>query len=288
MNVTHGIRPRGWIGIGELSRRTGVPVRTIRFYCDEGVLESGRSSGGHRAFDPVAAVDRLALVRRLRGLGLGLGAIAEVLGGSRSVAEAAAAERRAVEAELGELTRRREVLRAVTDPGRAHREVTAFWSRILEPLPAELFDAFLEMNAPAPTDEPDPRRLLAYGELVGMISEPGLSAAMSRLLWRSDPAGVRHPRALLTGVAEACESVGGLLVANEPPRAGAELDRFVAAHARARGVRDTAGLRRRLLSGATDSDERVQRYWSLTAEITGTVTTGAAHYWLYEALTRSA
>ena len=56
------------VGIGELSRLIGVPVRTIRFYCDEGLVQPHRSSGGHRLFDP-AAVDRLRLVRRLRALG---------------------------------------------------------------------------------------------------------------------------------------------------------------------------------------------------------------------------
>ncbi|NEA25565.1 MerR family transcriptional regulator, partial [Actinomadura bangladeshensis] len=66
---------------------TGVSVRTIRFYCDEGVLEPGRSAGGHRRFDR-SAVDRLRLVRRLRALGLGLPAIAAVLTGECALAEA--------------------------------------------------------------------------------------------------------------------------------------------------------------------------------------------------------
>ncbi|WP_278264786.1 MerR family transcriptional regulator [Nocardia sp. AG03] len=35
------------ITIGELARRTGLSVRTIRFYCDEGILESRRSAGDH-------------------------------------------------------------------------------------------------------------------------------------------------------------------------------------------------------------------------------------------------
>ncbi len=75
------------LGIGELARRTGVPVRTIRFYCDEGVLEPVRTAGGHRRFDG-AAIDRLTLVRRLRGLGLGLRPITDVLAGRCSLDEA--------------------------------------------------------------------------------------------------------------------------------------------------------------------------------------------------------
>ncbi|NUS93014.1 MAG: MerR family transcriptional regulator, partial [Nocardia sp.] len=38
---------RDAVSIGEAARRTGVPVRTIRFYCDEGLLVTGRTTGGH-------------------------------------------------------------------------------------------------------------------------------------------------------------------------------------------------------------------------------------------------
>ncbi|WP_217919824.1 MerR family transcriptional regulator [Actinomadura sp. BRA 177] len=109
------------LGIGDLAALTGVSVRTIRFYCDEGVLEPGRSAGGHRRFDR-SAVDRLRLVRRLRTLGLGLPAIVAVLTGDRSLAEAVAAERRAADAELAALAWRRASLRAIEARG------TSCWS----------------------------------------------------------------------------------------------------------------------------------------------------------------
>ncbi|WP_373281250.1 MerR family transcriptional regulator [Nocardia testacea] len=38
-----------------MARTTGLTVRTIRFYCDEGILESQRSAGGHRMFDADSA-----------------------------------------------------------------------------------------------------------------------------------------------------------------------------------------------------------------------------------------
>ncbi|MDN2497374.1 MerR family transcriptional regulator, partial [Nocardia nova] len=103
-----------------MSERTGVPVRTIRFYCDEGVLDAHRSAVGHRLFDPATAVNHLQLVRRLRTLGLGLQAITAVLTGTTSIADAVAAERAALDAELEALTWRRAVLAAVEDasPGR--------------------------------------------------------------------------------------------------------------------------------------------------------------------------
>ncbi|MGH3589360.1 MAG: MerR family transcriptional regulator, partial [Pseudonocardia sp.] len=90
------------LGIGDLAALTGVPVRTIRFYCDEGILPSRRSAGGHRRFAR-SAVERLDLVRRLRGLGLGLPAITTVLTGERSIADAVAAERAALDREVATL-----------------------------------------------------------------------------------------------------------------------------------------------------------------------------------------
>ncbi|MGO4683534.1 MerR family transcriptional regulator [Hyphomicrobium sp. 2TAF46] len=48
--------------IGELSRRTGVSVRMLRYYEDEGILQPARRDSGYRDFGP--AEERL--VRRIR------------------------------------------------------------------------------------------------------------------------------------------------------------------------------------------------------------------------------
>ncbi|MEU1427215.1 MerR family transcriptional regulator [Nocardia sp. NPDC005746] len=301
--MTHDTHER-LIGIGELARRSGVPVRTIRFYCDEGVLAARRSTGGHRMFEPVSALERLLLVRRLRAVGVGLAAIIAVVDGRRSVEDAVLGERRVVEAELaaltwrqaalaavadappGERARRLELVAVVRDRGRATDTVVRFWRRVLEPLTPEMFDAFVDMNVPEPID-PTSAELLAFAELVNAVGDPGLYQAVSRQLWRADQERITHRRALLDGVAWACAAAGPQVVANRPPGPGPELDQFVDVHARARGESDSPGFRRRLLSGAIDSDERVLRYWSLTAEVTGALTTGAAQQWLHGALERS-
>ncbi len=52
--------------IGQLAARTGLSVRTLRFYADAGVLpEAGRTESGYRLFGP-DAVARARLVRTLR------------------------------------------------------------------------------------------------------------------------------------------------------------------------------------------------------------------------------
>lgn len=65
--------------IGELSRRTGLPVRTIRFYSDSGVVApTPRSPAGYRRYD-LDALLRLELLRTLRELGMDLPTIQRVL-----------------------------------------------------------------------------------------------------------------------------------------------------------------------------------------------------------------
>lgn len=65
--------------IGELSRRTGTKVQTIRYYEQIGLmLEAGRTAGGQRRYAPVD-LDRLAFIRHARQLGFPLDAIRELL-----------------------------------------------------------------------------------------------------------------------------------------------------------------------------------------------------------------
>ena len=61
--------------IGELSRRSGVPVKTIRHYSDVGVLPpSAKSEAGYRLYSE-AGRSRLELIRTFRAAGFGLPAI---------------------------------------------------------------------------------------------------------------------------------------------------------------------------------------------------------------------
>jgi MerR family transcriptional regulator, heat shock protein HspR len=55
----------GW-SIAEVSRRTGIPPTTLRFYEKElpGLLPIHKTRGGHRRYSP-SDVDRLDMVRRL-------------------------------------------------------------------------------------------------------------------------------------------------------------------------------------------------------------------------------
>jgi DNA-binding transcriptional MerR regulator len=55
--------------IGELSQRTGIPARMLRYYEDQGLLASERSANGYRAYDE-ADVERATRARGLVQAGL--------------------------------------------------------------------------------------------------------------------------------------------------------------------------------------------------------------------------
>lgn len=56
--------------IGELARRTGVSVRSLRYYEQQEILLSSRTSGGQRVYDE-DAVGRVELIQLLFSAGVG-------------------------------------------------------------------------------------------------------------------------------------------------------------------------------------------------------------------------
>ena len=64
-------RPAG-MKIGVLAKRSGLPVKTLRYYEELGLLPAvGRSEGGYRLFAE-ESLRRLKFIRRLKTLGLSL------------------------------------------------------------------------------------------------------------------------------------------------------------------------------------------------------------------------
>jgi DNA-binding transcriptional MerR regulator len=68
------------VRIGELADRSGVAVKTIRYYEDIGVLDPPeRTPSGYRDYDD-PAIDRLTFIRAGQAVGLTLGEIRQVVG----------------------------------------------------------------------------------------------------------------------------------------------------------------------------------------------------------------
>jgi DNA-binding transcriptional MerR regulator len=59
---------RGWLKIGELARKLGVPVTTIRHYTDMGLLPViAETSGGYRLYDQTEAMMRFSFIKQNDG-----------------------------------------------------------------------------------------------------------------------------------------------------------------------------------------------------------------------------
>ncbi|MFD7066549.1 MerR family transcriptional regulator [Streptomyces sp. NPDC059913] len=191
--------------IGELSRRTGLSVRTIRFYSDSGVVApTTRSPAGYRLYD-LNALLRLELLRTLRELGMDLATIQRVLDRELSVAEVAAAHADAMDVQIRVLQLRRSVLRVVAGRGSDPEEIKLMHR--LTQLSGEerrrLIDEFMDgtfgtvdadpaavamVRAATPDlpDDPSGEQIAAWVELAGLVGDEDFRARMRRMaIWQA-------------------------------------------------------------------------------------------------------
>ena len=64
--------------IGEMAKISGFSVKTIRFYCDQGLLLTARSEGGYRIFS-LESLAELEIIRALRSMDVPIGELARIL-----------------------------------------------------------------------------------------------------------------------------------------------------------------------------------------------------------------
>ncbi|PHQ49659.1 MerR family transcriptional regulator [Streptomyces cinnamoneus] len=109
--------------IGELSRRTGVSTRLLRYYEEQGLLKAERDANGYRRYGP-AAVERVVRIRELLAGGLTTEAIRDLLpcaqGGPGLMpcdhsAQVLGDQLSRVDEQMAELRRKREALMCVTE-----------------------------------------------------------------------------------------------------------------------------------------------------------------------------
>ncbi|MFE1297194.1 MerR family transcriptional regulator [Streptomyces sp. NPDC058731] len=274
----------GLFTIGELARATGLTVRTIRYWSDEGVLTPvARSAGGYRLYDAASAA-RLELIRTLRELGLGLDDVRRVLAGERTVAQVAAAHVVALDAQIRSLKVTRAVLSSVARRGSSAQEMTlmnklarlsaAERRRIVDDFMAEIFDGldaadpdiknrlrFMTADLP---DDPTPEQVDAWVELAELIQDPEFRALMRRMVaFNAADRGPDVPAgSSLWFMSRLVQLVGEALragIAPEAPEAEGVLRGLL-------GDADPAAVLERLTAAA---NERVARYRELSALVNG-------------------
>ena len=287
----------GDMTIGQLARRTGLSVRTLRFYADEGVLpEAGRTGAGYRLFGP-DAVARARLVRTLRDLGIGLVDVKRVLAAEVSLSDIAALHARALDAQIRTLRLQRAVLRAVarsTDSQELERmsDLTTLSAderrRILEDFleavfagePSPVADR-LRQGAPDLPEDPTPDQIAAWVELAELLRDPDYIQASRRMAEQAQ-ADSTAPDGGHIAVAAVSEHAGAASRAGIDPYSSDALAVIERIEALTPGDRqDRAKLAERI---ETFTDRRVFRYWTLVGIINGwprggSVPAGEADAW---------
>jgi len=64
--------------IGEIAKLSGFSVKTIRFYCDQGLLHTARSEGRYRLFS-LESLAELGIIRALRSMDVPISELARIL-----------------------------------------------------------------------------------------------------------------------------------------------------------------------------------------------------------------
>ncbi len=284
----------GQLTIGELARRTGLPVKTLRFWSDEGLLPpASRSASGYRLYSQAALV-RLDLLRTLREAGLGLDAIRKVLRRDMSLADALRLQLAAVEAHAASLQRVAAALRAALRRGEPDQSdvrrlcavtrltneerksvIEGFYARVSDGIPVDNAwqKKMIDASAPKLPDNPTPEQLDAWIELAELLADPTFVEHMrenAREVWGKaiDLGGLRDANEEAASAA-ALARAGGATPESDEGRA--LVTRFVEAIARAAGTRaDDAAFRRGLKERFVRHDPRAARYWELVGIMNGT------------------
>src|SRR5437763_7324587 len=175
-----------------MSRRSGVPVRTIRFYSDSGLLPpSERSDAGYRLYD-ITALARLELARTLAELGFGLATVRRILDREVTLSDIASHHADALSAQIDVLRLRRAVLRAIAKRGSSPEEtelmsklarlseeernriLTDYYDEVFGGLDIDPeFERRMRSVTPSLPDDPTPEQVEAWIELAELVTDPG-------------------------------------------------------------------------------------------------------------------
>jgi DNA-binding transcriptional MerR regulator len=286
------------ITIGELARCTGLPVRTLRFYSDSGLVPpAGRSDAGYRLYDLEAQL-RAELVRTLRELGVDLPTTRRVLERELSVADVAATHAAALEAQIRVLRQRRAVLRAAAVRGSSPQEMKLMHKlaqlsddqrrRVIEEFVDDVFgDAdpgpvgkMMRTAAPDLPDDPTEEQVQAWIELGELVADEDFRRRCREMAQRSaadratsGASEQSEPEVHMRAANAVAQKAGAALAAGIDPasiEARPTLDELAGMFAELHGREDGPEFRcwlAELLE--TFNDRRAERYWELLGIING-------------------
>lgn len=277
--------------IGRIAKLSGIPVRRIRYYADEGLLPRvDRTDSNYRLFDETDLA-RLGLIKALRDAGLGLDTIRAVLFQKRSVRDVLSLRLVDIEAQIASQRRIAAAIRValrspepsaddlrriwmMTDASNA--EYTATVARFLDEVVTGAAvdprwrDWMLRMSAPTLPDEPSAAQLDAWIELSAMLADPQFIGKMRRnaedsVIGLNFELFQQVTKSILAKTKAAMEQ--GLDPASSAGRAIA--DEYLAGWARATGTEPTPETLERLGRKHLEHRPNMRRYWELVSALNG-------------------
>ncbi|MBR0873864.1 MerR family transcriptional regulator [Bradyrhizobium tropiciagri] len=279
--------------IGEAARLSGVSVRNIRFYSDQGLLPpAGRTASGYRVFTDADLV-RLDLIRCLRDAGVGLEIIREVLSRELSLTEALTLRLETLEAEIAAQRRVASALRAalrssqlteadlrryltMTQLSRSERRdvVERFFEKVSDGINIDRkwVRQMIETTVPELPDDPTPEQCDAWIELSAILGDPSFIANMranASDTWDRDSFDMQAYQAASNAMVQQAKraiddglaptSDAGNLIARE----------WLETSARLMGRQPDLDFRNWLRAKYAQHDDRAARYWELVAIMRG-------------------
>lgn len=303
--------------IGEVSRLSGVSVKTVRHYSDEGVLPpSGHTEGGYRLYSEADRA-RLELIRTLRAAGFNLATIRRLLEGEGNHSEALKLQAEAVDLQLRNLKRQRALLESALGhdddakayyPDRARalglleaKEREAFLAEHLErglegvPIDPDAKAWFWRALVSDMPEDLDEEQLEAWAELARLASDETFIKALqeqTKPFWEAAEGNFDSPgwnRAARAAFDEAAKFVREKRLPTGKYEKRVVAD-WIEASARALGQSDDPSFARWMLSHHERTyDPRMERYWKLIATLKRwecDPTIAEAYRWLIEGLRR--
>ena len=289
------------LSIGDLAERTGVPVRTIRFYSDSGVLPPAERTGaGYRLYDE-AALARLGLVRTLRDLGIDLATIRRVLqresvrrrrrrtrgGASTRRSACCACSAPSCRRSPAEAATQRRCRPCTSSPNcqdeERRRIVADFLDHVFEGLDVDpAFEARMRSAAPELPDDPSPEQVDAWIELAELVQDDDFRASIRRM--SETGRRRRAPRATCARSRRWWRSTASAPARPASSPARPRRRRRSRRSSPRSGTVARSALADRLEAG---TDARAERYWQLLATVNGwppVPTTVPAWEWVIAAL----
>lgn len=284
--------------IGAVAKLTGVPVKTIRYYADIGLLPPAATTDARYRLYSAAEIWRLELVRTLRAFGFGLEDVRALLQGELSAADAIALHLAAVNEQLAHLNRVQQVLErahaadtadaslrhlhelgtALNDDASGRRTLLVNKMRAMLPdaaTPSAKAEQFLAAVAQQLPEKMTAEQSAIWAEIVELVNDPALIEATRRQLApfsgrarRSEPNA--EPGDQVPQIFERARAAADAGASPQSPEVQTLVDEWIAWLAVMLNRPAGPELELWLVEHAAElTPEPIERFWTLMARLNG-------------------